>query len=651
MQRLPTTPPPPPVPPGTGITLTGEQQAVVNHQLPGHGRVLAGPGTGKSTTAVALAERILAQNPAPKIKFLTFTRAATAELGKKLAATATGSAERPSTIHSFSISALLQNPGSAIFPQPLRIPDAWEWDNLIRGHLAARTRVGLKKLKKLKDEMAANWESLNPHEHQQVTATERTRFMGAWSEHRQVFGYTLLEELPDLFRQALRDNPDLRGVDFDLLIVDEYQDLNACDLEVLRRLADRACSLIAIGDDDQSIYSKRKAHPEGIRRFPADYNPCEDYNLTICQRSPQRIMQWAHFVIAGDPDRPEDRPEPQFPPTAPQGEMAMLRFGNNTHEAEGVADLVEWLINSRNMPPSEILILSRTDYQGRFTCGLKAKFTERAIPVADSSAVDLMNSDEENRRLLATLRLATNPTDSLAWLTLIHLQHGLGAASVNGIYDRSRANCRTFAQQLESEAGVGFEEVSAIARTRMDRLWQDTRLILDNLTIPRDVEDIAWGTWICEKVDAGSIPPCSAEFGSLLRELDDVIEPGFDLSRFLSQIQPLGKDLMRAKSNGVRFMTMGSSKGLTVTATIIVGVENDLIPRLEQDPAEERRLLYVAMTRSREYLYLTWANRRTGQTARAGHANTGLRLPCQFLRGGPVESQEGRRYIRTLRGA
>lgn len=293
------------------LILTEEQQAVVNHPLPSHGRVLAGPGTGKSTIAAALAERLLVKDHPLKLKFLTFTRAATAELAKKLSVGQADTHGQPSTIHSFSISALLRNPGCASFPQPLRIPDDHEYNTLIRPHLARRVQVPVQKLDKLVTEMAAKWESLNPEEHPKITGEERARFMGAWLQHHRTFGYTLLAEIPELFRCALRDHDDLNGVDYDLLIVDEYQDLNACDLEVLRRLAERGASVLAIGDDDQSIYSFRKAHPAGIRRFLEDYVTNKDYKLTICHRSPRQIIEWAQHVIQGDPDR-ESRNPPQY---------------------------------------------------------------------------------------------------------------------------------------------------------------------------------------------------------------------------------------------------------------------------------------------------------------------------------------------------
>src|SRR6266446_1874175 len=139
---------------------TREQQTVLDHAAGQHARVLAGPGTGKSATLVALVDHLLACDAAPRIKLLTFTRAATAELAKKVSDHPAAAAERPSTIHSFSISVLLQNPGTGNFPHPLRIADDWENDEIVYPTLAHRAQIQVRRLENLIREMAANWESL-----------------------------------------------------------------------------------------------------------------------------------------------------------------------------------------------------------------------------------------------------------------------------------------------------------------------------------------------------------------------------------------------------------------------------------------------------------------------------------------------------------
>jgi DNA helicase-2/ATP-dependent DNA helicase PcrA len=152
------------------IVLTAEQKAVLAHDRDYPARVLAGPGTGKSATLVALIGKMVKEKPAPRVRLLTFTRAATAELANKLEDHPAAIVERPSTIHSFAISVLLRNGSVGDLPRPLRIADDWERHEIVRPTLARRAGVGVKRLDLLLRELAANWESLAPHEEPEITA-------------------------------------------------------------------------------------------------------------------------------------------------------------------------------------------------------------------------------------------------------------------------------------------------------------------------------------------------------------------------------------------------------------------------------------------------------------------------------------------------
>jgi hypothetical protein len=124
------------------------------------------------------------------MRLLTFTRAATAELAEKVAGSPDAEVERPATIHSFAIASLLANPGSAPFPEPLRIADDWEVDQLIAPQLREIVRVSKGDVKrKLLPEMAAGWESLEPRPRPDVSEEVRSRFLGAFEQQRRVFGY------------------------------------------------------------------------------------------------------------------------------------------------------------------------------------------------------------------------------------------------------------------------------------------------------------------------------------------------------------------------------------------------------------------------------------------------------------------------------
>ncbi len=625
---------------------TDEQDVILRHDIARDARILAGPGTGKSATLVALIEKLLSGERPPRLKLLTFTRAATGELAQKVAEHPAAATQRPSTIHSFAISLLLRNPGSGAFPEPLRIADDWEQSEIVHPTLARLLGVTTTFLKRqLIPEMASGWERLDEVRFPTVSPELRARFVGAWHEHRDIYGYTLLAELPFRLREALRDHPNLQGADYDLLFVDEYQDLNACDLEVLKLISQRGCRIIGTGDDDQSIYGFRWAAPEGIRRFADDYPHSLDYPLTLTQRCGRRIVEWANYVIQGDLNRQHGR-ELRCADAAPEGRVALLAFANETAEAEGVAGLVARLIERDGLRPSGILILLRTDHNKQFSRLIRAQLEQRGIQSFDPDTAKDLLANPDNRRLIAILRLLSNRTDSIAWASLLRLTPGVGENFVGYIYQRASAARQQFGASLLQAHQEGFPNTNRAVATRARDMIDGVLAWLDGRQVP-ELPDNGWGAWIIDAAGGNVAPAPTPPLAELLLKLDGVMEGGLDLGRYVSQIGPLGKDLMQTECEGVRIMGMANSKGLTVDATIIAAVEEGIIPRPDQDVSEERRLMYVAMTRAKTHLYCTWARVRRGPTARVGAAPGGMRRVTNFLVGGPVQSQNGTAFLQA----
>lgn len=193
-----------------------------------------------------------------------------------------------------------------------------------------------------------------------------------------------------------------------------------------------------------------------------DYRGAKDYALTVCQRLPQRIARWAQFDIAGQPGR--ERQSIQCKPEAPIGTVALLNFGSEVTEAKGIAELVTWLNQSEGIPLSEILILSRTDYRGTFTRRIRDELVHRNIVVFDQAQVGRILEEPQNRKLLALLRLAVNRRDSLAWRTLVHLEHGIGPTFLDSIYDSAVVGGTTFGDELVNAGEAGFSELSNTMR-------------------------------------------------------------------------------------------------------------------------------------------------------------------------------------------
>jgi DNA helicase-2/ATP-dependent DNA helicase PcrA len=436
-------------------------------------------------------------------------------------------------------------------------------------------------------------------------------------------------------------------VNYELLIVDEYQDLNACDLEVLKLIAERGCTIIGAGDDDQSIYSFRKAAPEGIRRFPDDYGDAADYPLSITQRCGSRIIEWASYIIGGDPKRPKERPPLTPTEGSPPGECALLSFADENEEAMGLGSLIERLVNAEKIPPGEILVLLRGDHNEAFSRPLKKALHKFDFPFSNPEAVKLMLEEPPNRSIIELFRLLVHRDDSLAWAALLRLSTGIGEIFFDYIYRLAQQSRSQFGRTLLETYAKGFQggptASSARATTLINKVWS----WLEANQINEDEFQGDWGAWILERVGHGVVPTPTSGFAELLTALDSLAESQQGLGRYLSQIAPLGKDRAQAESEGVRILTMGRVKGLTVEATIMMALEDGVVPRPDCELAEERRLLYVAMTRAKKYLFGTWARSRRGQTAWSGKAQIGkYRRFSHFLDGGPVKSQDGAAFLR-----
>ncbi len=258
-----------------------------------------------------------------------------------------------------------------------------------------------------------------------------------------------------------------------------------------------------------------------------------------------------------------------------------------------------------------------------------------------------MLDDPENQRLLAHFKLACNPHDSLAWASLLHSTTGVGSTFIDTVYESAREAGTTFGEALLAARESGFADFTIRVPSGTTRPVDETRGWLTELDLPLEMPEEGWGRWMVSVVGETDHLDISDELEALLCSVDENIRE-CDLAGYLGQLRPLSKDQAQAKSAGVRIMTMAASKGLTVTAAIVTACEEGITPsyRPGVDINEERRLLYVAMTRAKKYLYCTWAQRRTGPTARSGASRVqNLRNPSSFFDGGPIQNQDGLKFI------
>lgn len=634
--------------------LPDDQQAVVTH-VGSHARLLAGPGTGKTFCLARRVEYLVSEEGVEpeEIVALTFTRAAAAELRERVRERLEldeddDEGPRITTLHSFALRQLLRNSELTPLPQPLRIADDYEERHIIQEELKGLVGTDLKGIKELFHQLSADWQTLDADQDQWEERFPNPHFLGAWREHRTIYGYTLRAELVYQLKRALEQ----RG-DFQLesplphLLVDEYQDLNRCDLAVIRAFTERGAELYVAGDDDQSIYGFRYAYPEGIRRFDRDYRGSTSLVLKRCRRCAAPILDLAQFVAELDPRR---IPKTIIPAGDEQaGLVRILGFDDQGAEAEGIAQLCQWLITTRGCPAKDILILMRLDTEQKLSDVMRAHLEYHGIPA--QTVVDPLSPLDEpaGRELLCALRLLVNPEDHLAWRVWLEVRNNrIGKGILASVYEVARQGRLTYTAALQRIHGDP---------TQLPRLGRRLASAVDELLdILNQLEEAVEAGWEEQVLAAAQMLISDDEkresILSLLWTVRD--ETGADsLEKLLRVLQvSLGEKEQEAVENEVRLMTMHQAKGLTARAVIIAGAEDEFIPgRSDGTPLEddERRLLYVSLTRAQQFLFITHCDRRLDDQRWMGRdPGTRVRHLTRFLADGPVPSQDGRALLASL---
>ena len=627
-----------------------------------HARLLAGPGTGKTLTLTRRICFLVVESniSAKSILALTFTRAAARELRQRVA-NELGDDQSPriSTLHSFALRQLLKNATRITeLPQPLRIADDWEERHIVLEDLKALLALPyLNQARNFLNELSADWQSLTVDEEDWEKRFPDPRFLGMWREHRKIYGYTLRSELVYQLKKALEQRGDFELEDpIEYLLVDEYQDLNRCDLAVVQQIASRDVEIFIAGDDDQSIYGFRKAHPQGIRRFPRDYSDVTELELQICKRCDRNILNLGLFVARQDPRRIEKAIHPE--PGREEGKVALLRFDNQDAEAKGIADLCTHLMARHELKPNDILVLLRSDRNGVFSRPIREKLERAGIPVAAATDAASPLDKEEGRAFLAFLRLALGSTDSLAWRTLLMAWcRGVGSGAIGAVYELASSRGENFAQTVIDAHG----DASILPIRYRSRLLSAISDVLHRLDVLFPEDSRGKYETRDELMDvvrpaAESIIEDKEDLDSILLKVEGAAEAleSTSIEELVRTLEVASEDIeQELEEDKVNILTMHRAKGLTAEAVIVAAAEDQYIPgRAKGDEVDdERRLLYVSLTRAKHHLFVTYCDKRTGQQSHTG-SNSGSvsRSLSQFLVDCPHTPQSGKKFIRRLAG-
>ncbi len=631
-----------------------KEQKIVTKYIDTDACLLAGPGTGKTR---CITQRVVYLNeelevPLQNILVLTFTRKAAAELRSRVTkAFGTSIGLNLFTLHSYALTELLKNSQAHSLPKPLRIADDYEEKEIIDKDLLKMLTYTRDQVNKAKKNMSSDWEELGDGDPER---NSDPRFIAAWNMHRKVFGYTLRSELVFQLNKAIEEHS-IIPESYDHIIVDEYQDLNACELNVIKSLASRGAKLYVAGDDDQSIYWFRNANPEGIRNFTKDYPGSVFLPLLECKRSTPQILKMGNHVINHDLAR-IDKKTFTNKESVPNS-VKILRFPNQIVEAKKISKLCSWLVRDKKVDPKEIIILLRYDRFNIFSKPIIKELSTLGIDVSESSnTAELFNnptSEPPNQRklgriLFSYLRLINNIEDHLAWRAILFLSdNGIGNETISRITNYARINGKSFYETLKLIQN-GTLSLTSFDRKISEEVNSIEQLVLryrEDFSIPVEglINNLASEIILDETFRNRLIEPLilyldqgeNTKLGSLLTNVFLEDPSG-------SQDQP---------ENKIRIMTIHQAKGLDAKNVIVIGAENELIPGKDSDTNLNNalRLLYVSVTRAQDFLYITHCSYRNGPQCHSGTGEEGRsRQLTTFISGGPFKDDNGADFIDSL---
>jgi len=603
-------------------------------------RVQAGPGTGKTYAMMRRVMRFLEEGIAPdRILVCSFTRTAADDLARSLVALGAPGVERvqAGTLHSFCFSTLRSGPvlqATGRVPRPLTdFETRFLLEDLAGG--AGGFRVAEQRLLAF----GAAWARLQTEVPGWPADPVDRQFHNALLAWLQFHGGILIEELVPLTLRYLRDNPLCPERDaFDRVVVDEYQDLNRADQMLFDLLVGNG-TLTVVGDEDQSIYAFRYAHPDGIREFHAAHVPTEDQDLTECRRCPQLVVRLAAALIANNASFSG---RPLAPRAAnPEGQVQIVQWPSSDAEAAGLALYVRQRIDAGEVTAGKVLVLSpRKAFGYAVRDALLAEgvvahsfFTEQAL---DGNPKVLGNSRVQQAYTLLTLLV--DPNDAVA----LRCWCGFGNPAL------AEPGWRRMREHLAANGG-NLRDVLADLEAGRTQIAHTAHMV-DRFRLL--TAELAAAGPLTGDALVDRLFPDGEEWAEPLREIAEAQKPvGEDFTpASLYEVVRSGvtQPELPVEVDFVRVMSLHKSKGLTADFVIVTGCIEGAIPNLpkptlpaaERDAKieEQRRLFYVALTRATRTLVIssvTTIPRKVGHKMRipvvGGNREDGRTVASRFV--------------------
>ncbi len=600
-----------------------EEQLKPVLQTEGAVLVLAGAGSGKTRVLTTRIAYLVQEKRVPPeaILAITFTNKAANEMKERLGALIDVSRAWVCTIHSMCVRIIRQFASEVGVSSNFSIYSETERNNIIKKSFGECGFDDEKLLKNVKYHIGnAKMLGMEPDRYAEEYAGEPQidqiyKAYVRYQKHLKENNALDFDDLLNEVRNLLKRNEEVReylGGKFRYILVDEFQDTNAVQYEIVKSLALAHGNLFAVGDDDQSIYGWRGAKIENILHFEKDFKGAKVFKLERNYRSTKHILDLANTVIKNNVGRKD---KTLWTENDEGAHAKVYEAEEENGEARYIAQTMAGLIR-QGYTFKDFAVLMRIN---ALTRSLEQEFTGDGIPYKVFGGFKFFER-KEIKDLLAYLRLINNPFDSEAALRIINFpKRGIGAKTVETLQNYA------YGQELSVyDALIDIDEIGFTAGTREKLLGFRNLIkkwILDSQDMPVNelVKNIVADTGMREAYadDSDESINKRANIEEFINSVEEYckLNEGATLTDYLNQVTLSSDTDEMDDGNYVTLATIHAVKGLEFRCVFLCGMEENTMPisraaDSEEDMEEERRLMYVALTRAKERLYLTRSKSR-----------------------------------------
>lgn len=422
----------------------------------------------------------------------------------------------------------------------------------------------------------------------------------------------LFEEQPKVLKKY--------GSSFEHILVDEFQDTNLAQYKLIRLLAGAGGNICAVGDDDQSIYSFRGANHNNVLAFAKDFKGAKVIKLEQNYRSTQNILDVSHGLIEKNPER---HPKKLWTNRKDGDRISLCWFSNAEDESKYIAKSIRELYLKGAYAFKDFAVLYRVNLQSR---ALEDALRMERIPYKVLGGMSFYER-KEIKDILAYLSLASNNDNGISLRRIINTPpRGIGASTMSKIEQLAKKKAISLFAAMKEVI-----KTSAVTSTIKEKLEAFVETI-EKAPVERFKTTSEMLAHLYEAT--GYSEHIEEERAENVAELIASAE-GIGISEFLDRVSLASSLDEDNGENAVSLLTFHSAKGLEFPAVFVCGVEEGLLPYFKASTpveiAEERRLLYVGMTRAKDLLWLTCAKKRRLYTKIQDQQ------PSSFLKDIPLE--------------